>query len=47
MAASVMAGQQIEMMGAAAKPRRRTESVAERNQRAAGGPAQGTSWTDA
>ena len=31
MAASVMAGQQIEMMGAAAKPRRRTESVAERN----------------
>ena len=31
MAASVMAGQQIEMMGAAVKPRRRTESVAERN----------------
>jgi cell division protein FtsL len=32
MAASVMAGQQIEMMGAAAaKPQRRTESVAERN----------------
>jgi cell division protein FtsL len=32
MAASVMAGQQIEMMGAAAaRPQRRTESVAERN----------------
>lgn len=31
MAASAMAGQQIEMMGAAARPQRRTESVAERN----------------
>ena len=31
MAASVMAGQQIEMMGAAVKPQRRTESLADRN----------------
>jgi hypothetical protein len=31
MATSVMAGQQIEMMGAAARPHRRTQSVAERN----------------
>ncbi|HMF54088.1 MAG TPA: septum formation initiator family protein [Edaphobacter sp.] len=31
MAASVMAGQQIGMMGAVAKPQRRTESLAERN----------------
>jgi cell division protein FtsL len=31
MAASAMAGQQIEMMGAAVRPQRRTESLAERN----------------
>jgi cell division protein FtsL len=31
MATSAMAGQQIGMMGAAAKPQRRTESLAERN----------------
>ncbi|MEG9435796.1 cell division protein FtsL [Edaphobacter sp. HDX4] len=31
MATSAMAGQQIGMMGAAARPQRRTESVAERN----------------
>ncbi|HEY0163546.1 MAG TPA: cell division protein FtsL [Edaphobacter sp.] len=31
MATSVMAGQQIEMMGATTRPRRRAESVAERN----------------